>query len=341
MYIQNKGFFKKSNLSSIIIYCTRSVITKTPLEGFVDSLKSAMLYTKVLATGYPVKKFTHKIVQNPFLARNDVELQLAHSYYRMVANSLVFMKPSDRVLLNFIVTRTYANVVNELPHVLYHSKQKGSRLYTIPSERYFNPKDYKAGDAVVHATGESLEFKTKKNLTTNGAHTIAKQFEHVNLAEHKLGLSVVYNGLFPDFDRDAYLRTLLNVGFQEKNIHLISQSECSSMFADPLSIDSALQHYNVKWSVYLKEHKFYVEQHLQKVVQYTQQQDIKEEAHRLLTLMQESKLAPNTIIDPKKVLKSITHFKGYDMDGTHIASLGLVEEPEDIFSDVTDWFDSD
>lgn len=317
----------------------RNVITKTSLEKINDGLKTAFLYTKMLVGGYPVKKFAHKIIQNPFVAREDIELKLVYGYYKLSPNNLLFLKPSDRILLNLILTRSYAEVVNELPHVFYHSKKSNSRLYTIPSDRYLNPKDYKAGDAIVYSTGQHLEFKTNNLLTEPKANAVVKQFKHMDVLANPLGLSVLYNEISRGFDKKSYIETVMGVGFRFEDIYLISQEKCSSMFRNLSSIDNTLSHYNVKWSVYVQEHNYYLEEHLNALLKCTQQASVREEAQALLDKIQISKQVPGSV-SPNKIFKSLTNFKGYNSSGNHI-QVGGVEEPEDIFTDVSDWFDVD
>ena len=104
-----------------------------------------------------------------------------------------------------------------------------------------------------------LEFKTKDTLITIKAITILKQFEHVNMQEYGLGLSVIYNSLAVDFDRNAYLGMFVDRGFLSNKIFLFSQSKCFIMFP-------TFEPYNVKWSSYVQEHNRYMEQHLLDVI---------------------------------------------------------------------------
>ena len=143
--------------------------------------------------------------------------------------------------------------------MLYHTKKNASLLYTIPSEHYLNQKDYKAGDAVVHSTGKCLEFKTRKKLATNLAYVIRNQFEHVNMSENNLVLSVLYNEMFGDFSKNTYLQILVDPEFQIDNIHLFSQSECALIFPTVESIDSELEPYNIRWSMHMQKHNRCVE----------------------------------------------------------------------------------
>ena len=301
---------KRYNLkyNNIFLQYKRTVIT-----SLVDVVRTLTFITKVAVTGYPVKKFTHTVLKNPFEAQNNSELQMVYNYYKMNANNLYVHKPCDRILLSFIVTRCFSEVVHELPHIFYHTKKEKSRLHILPSENYFNPNDYKAGDAVVLTTGEHIEFKTRKNLTTNSSYKICNQFKNVNLSENPITLSVLYNDMVIDFDRELYLNVLAETGFQRNKIHLISNEECTSLFQTLDSLEETLDHYNIKWSLYVQEHNMNmnIKNHLERVIKYSHQEDMTKKARHYLEVLIAVQEGKGTTVNPKALLKSIKNFDGF------------------------------
>lgn len=186
-------------------------------------------------------------------------------------------------------------MVKELPHILYHTKKNNSRIYKLPNEPQFNPRDYRVGNFIVYSTGKSLACRTKFNITT-GVNRILQHFEHVHFSIQSLGVSILYNDLFLNVGQERCLNLLLDVGFQKENIYLISQSECAFMFPTVESIGEVLIPYNVEWSTYMQEHCLYIEQHLRNIVLYTSQQSEKDKAQLYLNLIHKSRTLPDSFL---------------------------------------------
>lgn len=307
---------------------------------FLKFLRETSLNTmRIFLHGRPIEGFVSKVIADPFKARSDVRLQEQYEFYRKNRHLLLLNK-SQRIVLNFILTRDYNILVNELPHFYYLTVKYGCPVYCIPSLTGMNPKDYKSGDFIVDKGGLCVESKSYVLLRQEKLSDIRAQFS-LNSLNSILHFNIFYGSLNSDLVLADCLQVLKELRFQQNNINLMSLTEFKLYHTEEHLI-KFFKTYNMSWFLYKEIQYSHISLQLNKIISHTENKDAIALCYKYLYALEAEK-KNLSFSGSKKQNKTqfIEDFNLSQVDETYYNNICDSEAPEDFMPDVNDWFSED
>lgn len=221
--------------------------------------------------GFSVQQFVKQIVEDPFGSRKNIELQNAYEDYRRQLNCL--SPPNqDLTIKTIIVSRTYKDVCDELPHFVYNSVHFDKLLYSVPSHDFLQTKKVKSGDAI-SAQNEIFEFKTRFELNVDSHKQILSSYKQ-NVLNNTFKISILYNIFSSDFNRRAFIEELMRINLMPEHITFISAEELRKLSQNTPFLDDFFDKYSDCLRIYNKNHYSYLKNSCQTVLQHSSRPEI-------------------------------------------------------------------
>lgn len=158
------------------------------------------------------------------------------------------LNQGQQIILSNMLVHDSITTYNEVPHIIFHTLDQGSRLQVIPDDRVFNIRNYKCGDFVNVTTEQAIEAKSWSFLSLENLDGVKEQYKHNNLNDNFV-FSLFYEkeGNIKEANAKEYLFNKLKL--ESNQIVIKSFDALSEKFTDE-KIEQAILYYNMAWSEY-------------------------------------------------------------------------------------------
>jgi len=208
---------------------------------------------KIHVNGTKSRELLQQMAYAPFGSLENSSLRFRYNFLKENYKYII-LSPQEKILLSLVLTKpTFDEAVRELPHLFYHTLRTNKRLYTIPSNDCFQPRDCKLGDLIVCETNERIEVKTYSVLGERNLISFIDQYKFSRF-NSDLTLSILFKDKTSnDIMSNSISLELSSIGFQLSNCFFLSQSNLES-FKDDTVFERVLNLYGISRFAYAAEH---------------------------------------------------------------------------------------